>query len=67
MGCRLADKKGMRALSIRQPYAELIRVRSANLSITHISAQAIAHMNISQSRHAAPQDHISRRAISLAI
>jgi hypothetical protein len=24
MGCRLADKKGMRALSIRQPYAELI-------------------------------------------
>ena len=24
MGCWLADKKGMRALSIRQPYAELI-------------------------------------------
>ena len=24
MGCGLADKKGMRALSIRQPYAELI-------------------------------------------
>ena len=24
MGCWLADKKGVRALSIRQPYAELI-------------------------------------------
>ena len=24
VGCWLADKKGMRALSIRQPYAELI-------------------------------------------
>lgn len=37
------------------------------LSITHVSGHAVAELDVGQPRHAAPQDGVARRRVSLAI
>src|ERR1035437_1739255 len=46
--------------SLRYTVHTVLRVRSANLSIPHISGQAVPDVDVGESGHAAPQDQIGR-------
>lgn len=43
------------------------RKRPVNLSITHISGQAEAEMNVGQPGHAAPEDHVAGWSVSRSV